>query len=112
MNVARAGLDLAKSVFQVHGVDIAGQAVVRRRLARSQLLEFFGRLPACMIGMEACSSAHHWARELTRLGHEVRLIPPQYVKPYVKRNKSDAADAEAICEAVGRPNMRFVRSRR
>ena len=108
MNVARAGLDLAKSVFQVHGVDIAGQAVVRRRLARSQLLEFFGRLPACMIGMEACSSAHHWARELTRLGHEVKLIPPQYVKPYVKRNKSDAADAEAICEAVGRPNMRFV----
>ena len=108
MNVARAGLDLAKSVFQVHGVDIAGQTVVRRRLARSQLLEFFGRLPACMIGMEACSSAHHWARELTRLGHEVRLIPPQYVKPYVKRNKSNSADAEAICEAVGRPNMRFV----
>jgi transposase len=77
-------------------------------LARSQLLEFFGRLPACMIGMEACSGAHHWARELTRLGHEVRLIPPQYVKPYVKRNKRAAADAEAICEAVGRPNMRFV----
>src|SRR5260221_1989471 len=108
MNVARIGLDLAKSVFQVHGVDVVGQAVVRRRLARSQLLAFFGRLPACIIGMEACSSAHHWARELTRLGHEVRLIPPQYVKPYVKRNKTDAAGAEAICEAVGRPHMRFV----
>jgi transposase len=117
MNAARVGLDLAKTVFQVHGVDIAGQAVVRRRLARSQLLGFFGnsqllgffgKLPPCIVGMEACSSAHHWARELTRLGHEVRLIPPQYVKPYVKRNKTDAADAEAICEAVGRPNMRFV----
>jgi len=108
MNATRVGLDLAKSVFQVHGVDIAGQAVVRRRLARSQLLGFFARLPPCIIGMEACSSAHHWARELIRLGHEVRLIPPQYVKPYVKRNKTDAADAEAICEAVGRPNMRFV----
>jgi transposase len=108
MNAARVGLDLAKSVFQVHGVDVAGQAVVRRRLARSQLLGFFAKLPPCVIGMEACSSAHHWARELIRLGHEVRLIPPQYVKPYVKRNKTDAADAEAICEAVGRPNMRFV----
>ena len=108
MNAVRVGLDLAKSVFQVHGVDTAGQTVVRRRLARSQLIQFFAKLPACIIGMEACSSAHHWARELTRLGHEVRLIPPQYVKPYVKRNKTDAADAEAICEAVGRPNMRFV----
>jgi transposase len=108
MNAVCVGLDLAKSVFQVHGVDGAGQAVVRRRLARSQLLPFFAKLPACVIGMEACSSAHHWARELTRLGHEVRLIPAQYVKPYVKRNKTDAADAEAICEAVGRPNMRFV----
>ena len=108
MNPARIGLDLAKSVFQVHGVDVAGQAVIRRRLARSQLLGFFAKLRPCLIGMEACSSAHHWARELTRLGHEVRLIPPQYVKPYVKRNKTDAADAEAICEAVGRPNMRFV----
>ena len=108
MNATRVGLDLAKSVFQVHGVDIAGQAVVRRRLARSQLLGFFAKLPPCIIGIEACSSAHHWARELIRLGHEVRLIPPQYVKPYVKRNKTDAADAEAICEAVGRPNMRFV----
>jgi transposase len=108
MSAVHVGLDLAKTVFQVHGVDIAGQAVVRRRLARSQLLGFFGKLSPCIIGMEACSSAHHWARELTRLGHEVRLIPPQYVKPYVKRNKTDAADAEAICEAVGRPNMRFV----
>jgi transposase len=105
MNVAGVGLDLAKSVFQAHGVDVAGHAVVRRRLARSQQLEFLGRLPARIIGMEACSSAHHWARELIRLGHEVRLIPPQYVKPYVKRNKTDAADAEAICEAVGRPGM-------
>lgn len=108
MSPARVGLDLAKSVFQVHGVDIAGQAVVRRRLARSQVLGLFAKLPPCVIGMEACAGAHHWARELTRLGHEVRLIPPQYVKPYVKRNKTDAADAEAICEAVGRPNMRFV----
>lgn len=108
MNAVRVGLDLAKSVFQVHGVDAAGRVVVRRRLARSQLLPFFAELPACVVGMEACSSAHHWARELTRLGHEVRLVPPQYVKPYVKRNKTDAADAEAICEAVGRPNMRFV----
>lgn len=108
MIVTRVGLDLAKSVFQVHGVDHTGATVVRRRLARSQLLGFFGKLSPCIVGMEACSSAHHWARELTRIGHEVRLIPPQYVKPYVKRNKTDAADAEAICEAVGRPNMRFV----
>lgn len=108
MNVARVGLDLAKSVFQVHGVDAVGAAVLRRRLTRSQMLGFFAKLAPCTIGMESCSSAHHWARELTRLGHEVRLIPPQYVKPYVKRNKTDAADAEAICEAVGRPNMRFV----
>lgn len=104
MNAVRVGLDLAKSVFQMHGVGAAGQAVVRRRLTRSQLLPFFAKLPACIIGMEACSSAHHWARELARLGHEVRLVPPQYVK----RNKTDAADAEAICEAVGRPHMRFV----
>jgi transposase len=102
MNVARAGLDLAKSVFQVHGVDIAGLAVVRRRLARSQLLEFFGRLPACMIGMEACSSAHHWARELTRLGHEVRLIPPQYVKPYVKRRATWPTQKRSAKRSDGR----------
>jgi transposase len=108
MVVDRIGLDIAKSVFQVHGVGPGDQPMLRRRLGRNQLLAFFARLPACVIGMEACSSAHHWARELERFGHEVRLIPPQYVKPYVKRNKNDAADAEAICEAVGRPHMRFV----
>ena len=102
------GIDLAKSVFQVHGVDSSGRTVVRCRLSRGRLLDVFFQLPPCRIGMEACASAHHWARELVRLGHDVRLIPPQYVKPYVKRNKSDAADAEAICEAVSRPNMRFV----
>ena len=108
MSVVTIGLDLAKSVFQVHGVDAAAHTVLRRRLGRADLLPFFAKQPPCVIGMEACSSAHHWARELSRLGHLVRLIPPQYVKPYVKRNKTDAADAEAICEAVGRPNMRFV----
>ena len=108
MSVVVVGIDLAKTVFQAHGVDEAGQTVLRRRLGRSELLSYFAKLPACLIGMEACSSAHHWARELVMLGHEVRLIPPQYVKPYVKRNKTDAADAEAICEAVTRPNMRFV----
>ena len=108
MSVVSIGLDLAKSVFQVHGVNAAGHTVLRRRLARSELLAFFAKQPACLVGMEACSSAHHWAREFVELGHTVRLIPPQYVKPYVKRNKTDAADAEAICEAVGRPNMRFV----
>jgi transposase len=108
MSVVTIGLDLAKSVFQVHGVDSAGQTVLRRRLGRTDLLPFFAKQAPCTVGMEACSSAHHWARELSRFGHQVRLIPPQYVKPYVKRNKTDAADAEAICEAVGRPNMRFV----
>lgn len=107
-NVVTVGLDLAKTVFQVHGVDEAGRTALRRRLARHDLFEYFAKLPPCLIGMEACSAAHHWARELSRLGHSVKLIPPQYVKPYVKRNKTDAADAEAICEAVGRPNMRFV----
>ena len=108
MSIVTIGLDLAKSVFQVHGVDAAGNAALKRKLARGELLRFFSKQPACLVGMEACSSAHHWARELVRLGHTVRLIPPQYVKPYVKRNKTDAADAEAICEAVARPNMRFV----
>lgn len=108
MSVVMIGLDLAKSVFQVHGVDVSARAILRRRLGRGDLLPFFAKQPPCVVGMEACSSAHHWARELSRLGHEVRLIPPQYVKPYVKRNKTDAADAEAICEAVSRPNMRFV----
>jgi transposase len=106
--VVTIGLDLAKSVFQIHGVDDGGRAVLRRRLSRHELVSYFAKLPACLVGMEACSAAHHWARELTGLGHSIRLIPPQYVTPYVKRNKTDAADAEAICEAVGRPNMRFV----
>jgi transposase len=106
--VVTIGLDLAKSVFQIHGVDDAGRAVLRRRLSRHELVSYFAKLPGCLVGMEDCSAAHHWARELSRLGHSVRLIPPQYVKPYVKRNKTDAADAEAICEAVGRSNMRFV----
>ena len=102
------GLDLAKSVFQVHGVDAEGRAVVRRQLRRSQVLAFFERLGPCLVGMEACAGANFWARELTKLGHEVRLMPPAYVKPYVKRGPTDAADAEAICEAVTRPTMRFV----
>ena len=108
MSVVMIGLDLAKSVFQVHGVDASGRAVLRRRLSRGELAGFFAKQAPCPVGLEACSSAHHWARELVRLGHTVRLVPPQYVKPYVKRNKTDAADAETICEAVGRPNMRFV----
>ena len=106
--VVTIGLDLAKSVFQAHGVDAAGEVVVRRKLRRSQLVSFFAKQPACVVGMEACASSHHWARELIALGHEVKLMPAQYVKPYVKRSKNDAADAEAICEAVRRPTMRFV----
>ena len=102
------GLDLAKNVFQVHGVDAEGGVVVRRQLRRSQVLPFFKKQRPCLVGMEACATSHHWAREITALGHEVRLMPPRYVKPYVKRNKNDAADAEAICEAVTRPTMRFV----
>ena len=102
------GLDLGKSVFQVHGVSAAGAVVFQRRLTRSRLLQFFAKQPACLIGMEACAAAHHWGRELRKLGHSVRLMPPRYVKPYVKRQKNDAADAEAICEAVTRPTMRFV----
>ena len=102
------GLDLGKSVFQVHGVDAGGAVVVQRRLTRGRLLAFFAKLPSCLVGMEACAAAHHWGRELLKLGHRVRLMPPRYVKPYVKRQKNDAADAEAICEAVTRPNMRFV----
>jgi transposase len=108
MQIATIGLDLAKHVFQVHAVDAAGQVVVRKALRRAQVLPFFAKLPPCLIGMEACGTSHHWARELTGLGHEVRLMPPAYVKPYVKRGKTDAADAEAICEAVTRPTMRFV----
>lgn len=102
------GVDLAKTVFQVHGVSADGTAVLRRQLRRGQVLAFFSRLEPCLIGMEACSGAHHWARELAALGHEVRLMPASYVKPYVKRGKTDRADAEAICEAVTRPTMRFV----
>jgi transposase len=107
-SVATIGLDIAKSVFQVHGVDSSGQVVVRRRLTRGRVLAFFEKLAPCLVGIEACSSSHYWARELTARGHEVRLMPAQYVKPYVKRGKNDAADAEAICEAVTRPTMRFV----
>src|SRR5690606_10395442 len=108
MEISTIGLDLAKSIFQVHAVDASGEIVVRKALRRAQVLPFFAKLPPCMIGMEACGTSHHWARELTKLGHEVRLMPPAYVKPYVKRGKNDAVDAEAICEAVTRPTMRFV----
>ena len=108
MNISTIGIDLAKNVFQVHGVDAQGDVVVVRKLRRAQVIEFFAKVPACLIGMEACATAHHWARELTKLGHTVRLLPPAYVKAYVKRSKNDAADAAAICEAVTRPSMRFV----
>lgn len=106
--ITTIGVDLAKSVFQVHGVDGEGRTTLRRQLRRSQMLEFFQRQPACLIGMEACAGAHYWARELSRFGHDVRLMQPSYVKGYVKRGKTDKADAEAICEAVSRPSMRFV----
>ena len=108
MEITTIGLDLAKSVFQVHGVDATGQVVIRRSLRRAQMVPFFARLPSCLVGMEACGTSHYWARELIKLGHQVRLMPPAYVKPYVKRGKTDAADAEAVCEAVARPTMRFV----
>lgn len=108
MNVTTIGLDIAKNVFQIHGADAKGRMVFKKRLSRGKVLSFFANLPPCLIGMEACAGAHYWARELQALGHEVRLMPPQYVKPYVKRNKHDQADAEAICEAVTRPSMRFV----
>jgi transposase len=108
MHITTIGLDLAKHWFQIHGIDAAGKAVVRRRLRRAEVVEFFRRQGPCLVGMEACATAHHWARELIALGHEVKLMPPAYVKAYVKRNKNDAADAEAICEAVTRPSMRFV----
>lgn len=108
MKVTTIGIDLAKSIFQVHGVDGSGKTALQKRLRRKQVLPFFAQVPACLIGMEACSSAHYWARELEKLGHRVRLMAPQFVKPYVKANKTDVADAEAICEAVTRPSMRFV----
>ena len=103
-SVTRLGLDLAKRVFQVHAVDANGEMVVARKLARGRLVGFFSQLPRCVVAMEACSSAHHWGRQLLALGFEVRLIPPAHVKPYVRRNKNDAVDAAAICEAAGRPS--------
>ena len=109
MQITTIGLDIAKNVFQVHGIDAEEKVVVRKQLRRSQVIAFFKALAPCLIGMEACATAHHWARELAKLGHEVRLMPAKDVKAYVKRNKNDAADAEAICEAVRRPTMRFVR---
>lgn len=107
-NVRVIGLDLAKNVFQVHGIDADGAIVLRQRLTRARIHKLFGKLPPCLVGIEACATSHYWARELLALGHEVKLMPAQYVKPYVKRGKNDAADAEAICEAVTRPTMRFV----
>lgn len=108
MQISVIGLDIAKQAFQVHAADIEGRAVAQVKLRRAQVLDYFRGLKPCLVGMEACATAHHWARELLALGHEVRLMPPAYVKPYVKRNKTDAADAEAIAEAVTRPTMRFV----
>jgi len=108
MEAITIGLDIAKNVFQVHGVNAAGEVTVRKRLRRSQVIPFFKKLGQCVVGIEACPTAHHWSRELQAVGHEVRLMPASYVKAYVKRNKNDAADAEAICEAVTRPTMRFV----
>ena len=109
MQITTIGLDIAKNVFQVHGIDAAEKVVVRKQLRRGQMLAVFKALPPCLVGMEACATSHYWARELTKLGHQVRLMPAKDVKAYVKRNKNDAADAEAICEAVRRPTMRFVR---
>jgi transposase len=109
--ITTIGLDIAKSVFQVHGVNADGQVVIRRKLKRRYVLAFFQKLPACLVGIEACATSHHWSRQLQALGHKVRLMPPVYVKPYVKRQKNDAADAEAICEAVTRVNMRFVETK-
>ena len=106
--ITTIGLDIAKSVFQVHGIDAEDRVIIRRQLKRRYVLAFFAKLPVCLVGIEACASSHHWSRELKTLGHTVRLMPPAYVKPYVKRQKNDAADAEAICEAVTRANMRFV----
>ena len=109
--VRTIGLDIAKSVFQVHGVDAAGNVLIRRQIKRQYVLAFFQKLPPCVVGIEACATSHHWSRQLQAIGHTVRLMPPAYVKPYVKRQKNDAADAEAICEAVTRPSMRFVETK-
>jgi transposase len=106
--ISMIGLDLAKNVFQVHGIDAAGNVVLRKRIGRTRMEKFFAALPPTLIGMEACGGAHHWARTLEKLGHEVRIMPPAYVKPYVKRNKNDGRDAEGVCEAMSRPTMRFV----
>jgi transposase len=106
--ITTIGLDIAKAVFQVHGIDVEGKVIVRRQLKRRYVLAFFQKLPPCLVGIEACASSHHWSREIQALGHTVRLMPPAYVKPYVKRQKNDSTDAEAICEAVARANMRFV----
>jgi transposase len=109
--ITTIGLDIAKSVFQVHGTDAEGNVIIRRQLKRRYLLAFFQKLPPCLVGIEACATSHHWSRQLKALGHAVRLMPPAYVKPYVKRQKNDATDAEAICEAVTRANMRFVETK-
>ena len=109
--ITTIGLDIAKSVFQVHGIDAEGKVLIRRQLKRRYLLAFFEKLQPCLVGIEACATSHHWSRQLKALGHTVRLMPPAYVKPYVKRQKNDAADAEAICEAVTRANMRFVETK-
>ena len=109
--ITTIGLDIAKSVFQVHGVDVQGKVLIRRKLKRQYVLAFFQKLSPCLVGIEACATSHHWSRELKRLGHTVRLMPPAYVKPYVKRQKNDATDVEAICEVVTRANMRFVETK-
>lgn len=108
MQIATVGLDIAKHVFQVHAVEADGTVVIRRRYSRAQLMQFFKDIPPCLVGIEACGTAHYWGRQLQAIGHDVRLMPANYVKPYVKRGKNDAANAEAICEAVTRPTMRFV----
>src|SRR5262247_3424685 len=108
MQMSTIGIDLAKNVFQVHGVDATHKPVLKKQLRRGQVIEFFSKLPPCLVGIEACATSHQWARELKKLGHDVRLMPASYVKAYVKRGKNDAADAAAICEAVTRPSMRFV----
>src|SRR5262249_4760984 len=109
--VTTIGLDIAKSIFQVHGVDAEGNVTIQRKLKRRYVIPFFQKLPPCLVGIGACASSHHWSCELQALGHTVRLMPPAYVKPYLKRHKNDAADAEAICETVGRANMRFVETK-